>query len=204
MCISFAPPSPAHSSLDFIRPANPTPYHPENVLSISSPFFRPSNPTPYHPQNLPQDLEETRSICRVLREAGLVDIEQLMDSYDLRDDEKNRILRAWEYNEGIREDCLVQNVKEKILMRRQSGVESEKEKENEVFTSYAGVKKSVNTEKSKVLGETRNFITNRVVNENMLQGLMVKGSKEGTTILYLRACNKDKKNCCNECTYTFE
>lgn len=84
-----------------------------------------------------------------------------MDSYDLRDDEKNRILRAWEYNEGIREDCLVQNVKEKILMRRQSGVESEKEKENEVFTSCAGVKRSVNTEKSKVLGETRNFITNR-------------------------------------------
>ncbi|TEY73116.1 hypothetical protein BOTCAL_0083g00290 [Botryotinia calthae] len=162
MCISFASPSPAHSSLDYIRPANPTPYHPENILSSSSPFFRPSNPTPYHPQNLPQDLKETRSICHVLREAGLVDIEQLMDSYDLRDDEKNRILRAWEYNEGIREDCLVQNAKEKILMRRQSGVDSWKEKGNEVCTSYADVKKSVNTEKSKVLGETRNFITNRV------------------------------------------
>ncbi|KAF7956246.1 hypothetical protein EAE96_005166 [Botrytis aclada] len=161
MCISFASTSPTHCPLDSLRPANPTPYHPKNLPSVLSPFFRPSNPTPYHPQNLPQDLEETRSICRVLKEAGFVNIEQFLDSHDLRDDEKNRIMRAWEFNEGIIEDCLVQNAKEEILMQRENGVNVEGDKENEVFASFAGIKKKANTVKSKVLGERKNFITHQ-------------------------------------------
>ncbi|KAF7935135.1 uncharacterized protein EAE98_003180 [Botrytis deweyae] len=161
MCISFASPAPAQCPLDSLRPANPTPYHPENLPSILSPFFRPSNPTPYHPQNLPQDLEETRSICRVLKEAGFVNIEQFLDSHDLRDDEKNRILRAWEFNEGIIEDCLVQNAKEEILMQRENEINGGREKENEVFATFAGIKKHAKTVKSKVLGEKRNLNTHQ-------------------------------------------
>ncbi|KAF7887841.1 uncharacterized protein EAF01_010995 [Botrytis porri] len=161
MCISFSSPSPAHSPLESLRPANPTPYHPENLPSILSPFFRPSNPTPYHPQNLPQDLEETRSICRVLKEAGFINIVQFLDSHDLREDEKNRILRAWEFNEGMREDCLVQNAKEEILMQRENGVDAGREKENEVFALFVCIKKQANTVKAKVLGEKKNFITHQ-------------------------------------------
>lgn len=108
----------------------------------------------------------------MLKEAGFVNIEQFLDSHDLRDDEKNRMLRAWEFNEGIIEDCMVQNAKEEILMQRENEINGAREKENEVFATFAGIKKKAKTVKSKVLGEKRNFITRqaatpRKTNEEM-------------------------------------